>query len=110
MIPGEFEYHAATSVDEAVALLDRLGEGAKVLAGGHSLIPAMRFRLAAPEHLVDINGITDLSYVREEGGHLLIGAMTRESEVELSEVVVARYHLLAAAPRVIAAGATVGGI
>ena len=102
MIPGEFEYHAATSVDEAVALLESLGEGAKVLAGGHSLIPAMRFRLAMPEHLVDINGITELSYVREEGGHLLIGAMTRESEVELSEVVAERYQLLADATRVIA--------
>jgi carbon-monoxide dehydrogenase medium subunit len=102
VIPGEFEYHAPTSVAEAVGLLERLGEDAKILAGGHSLVPAMRFRLAAPEALVDINGIVELAYVREEAGALAIGAMTRESELEDSELVTSRYPMLADAGRVIA--------
>ncbi len=102
MIPGEFEYHAPSSVDEAVALLDRLGDDAKVLAGGHSLVPAMRFRLAQPRFLVDINRIDGLSYIREEGDTLVIGALTRESELEHSALIVDRYPLLADAGRVIA--------
>lgn len=102
MIPGEFEYHAPSSVDEALSLLASLGEDAKVLAGGHSLIPAMRFRLAQPAHLIDINRIGDLAYIREEGGHLAIGAMTRESALEHSSVVQERYPLLADAGHVIA--------
>lgn len=114
MIPGEFEYHSPSSVDEAVALLERLGGDAKVLAGGHSLVPAMRFRLALPEHLVDINRIADLSYIREADGVLAIGALTRESELEHSALVAERYPLLADAGRVIADPlvrnrATVGG-
>jgi len=102
VIPGEFEYHAPSTLDDAVALLDSLGDDAKVLAGGHSLVPAMRFRLAQPQHLVDINRIAGLSYVREEGDHLLIGALTRESELEHSALVAERYPLLADAGRVIA--------
>ena len=102
MIPGKFEYHAPGSVDEALSLLERLGEDAKVLAGGHSLIPAMRFRLAQPQYLVDLNRIDGLAYVREEDGHLRIGAMTRESALEHSDLVRARYPLLADAGRVIA--------
>lgn len=102
MIPGDFEYHAPASVEEAVSLLERLGEEAKVLAGGHSLVPAMRFRLAQPQHLVDINRIGALSYIREEGGFLRIGALTRESELEHSALVRERYPLLAEAGRVIA--------
>lgn len=114
MIPGEFEYHAPSSVDEAVALLDRLGDDAKVLAGGHSLVPAMRFRLAQPQYLVDINRIDGLAYVREDGGALVIGALTRESELEHSAMVAERYPLLADASKVIADPlvrnrATVGG-
>jgi len=114
LIPGEFEYHAPSSVDEAVALLERLGEDAKVLAGGHSLVPAMRFRLALPQHLVDINRIDGLGHIREEGGSLAIGALTREAEVERAPVVQERYPLLADAARVIADPlvrnrATVGG-
>jgi len=102
VIPGEFEYHAPSSLDEAVALLERLGDDAKVLAGGHSLVPAMRFRLALPEHLVDLNRIDGLAYVREEDGHLAIGAMTRESEIEQSSLLAERYPLLTDAGRVIA--------
>jgi carbon-monoxide dehydrogenase medium subunit len=102
VIPGEFEYHAPTSVAEAVGLLDRLGEDAKILAGGHSLIPAMRFRLAAPEALIDLNGIAELSYIRDEGGHLAVGAMTREAELEHSSIVLRRFPMLADAGRLIA--------
>jgi len=114
VIPGEFEYHAPSSVDEAVALLSRLGEEAKVLAGGHSLVPAMRFRLAQPQYLVDINRIGGLAYIREEGGSLAVGALTRESELEHSPLVTRRYPMLADAGRVIADPlvrnrATVGG-
>ena len=114
MIPGAFEYHAPSSVDEAVALLDRLGDDAKVLAGGHSLVPAMRFRLAQPHYLVDINRIEGLSFIREDAEGLVIGALTRESDLEHSPLVTERYPLLADAGRVIADPlvrnrATVGG-
>ncbi len=113
MIPGQFDYHAPTSLDEAVALLGQHG-GAKILAGGQSLIPAMRFRLALPEVLIDINGLADLDYIREAVGHLAIGGLTRESALEESAAVQSRYPLLADTARVIADPlvrnlATVGG-
>lgn len=101
MIPGRFDYHAPTTVDEALGLLGEL-DGAKPLAGGHSLVPAMRLRLANPEILVDLNGIAELSYIREEGGELRIGAMTRESEIERSPLVEGRFAMLADASRVVA--------
>ena len=114
MIPGAFDYHSPTTLAEAIALLDRHGDDAKVLAGGQSLIPAMRFRLAAPETLIDLGRLADLDYVREEGGRLLIGALTRESALETSELVQTRYPLLADATAAIADPlvrnlATVGG-
>lgn len=114
MIPGEFDYHAPTSLGEAIALLNQLGDEAKILAGGQSLIPAMRFRLASPANLIDINRIEGLDYVREQGGHLAIGALTRESALEESSTVQERYPLLADTARVIADPlvrnlATVGG-
>ena len=114
MIPAPFDYHAPKTLDEAIALLGRLGDTAKILAGGQSLIPAMRFRLAAPEVLVDIGRIRDLSYVEERGGHLAIGAMTREHALEASPVVAASYPLLLDTAKVIADPlvrnkATVGG-
>jgi carbon-monoxide dehydrogenase medium subunit len=114
MIPSSFDYHAPRSVDEALALLARLGDGAKILAGGQSLIPAMRFRLAAPETLIDINKIEGLAYVEERGDHLAIGAMTRESALEDSAVVAARYPLLhdtavVIADPIVRNQATVGG-
>jgi carbon-monoxide dehydrogenase medium subunit len=102
VIPAEFDYHAPATIDEALALLGRLGGDAKILAGGHSLVPAMRFRLAQPAALVDINRIPGLSYVREEGGFLRIGALTRESELEHSPIVMSRYGALADAGRLIA--------
>ncbi len=73
MIPGQFSYHAPASIPEAVILLSRYGDDAKILSGGQSLIPLMRFRLAQPGHIIDINGIHGLSYVREENGTLHIG-------------------------------------
>ena len=102
MIPGEFDYQTPSTVDEAIALLSRLGGEGKILAGGHSLVPAMRFRLAQPGTLIDINRIPGLAHIREEGGHLAIGALTRESALEHSPLVQSRYGLLADAGHVIA--------
>jgi carbon-monoxide dehydrogenase medium subunit len=114
MIPGAFDYHAPQTVDEAIALLVQHGDDAKILAGGQSLIPAMRFRLASPTLLIDINKLTDLEYLREENGHLAIGALTREMMLEDSTLLRQTYPLLADAARVIADPlvrnrATVGG-
>lgn len=114
MIPGAFDYHSPSSLDEALTLLAQHGDRAKILAGGQSLIPAMRFRLALPENLIDINGLTDLAYIREENGHLAIGGLTRETDLEESAVVQDKYSLLADTAEVIADPlvrnlATVGG-
>ena len=114
MIPAAFEYHAPSTVGEATALLARLGEDAKILSGGQSLIPLMKLRLANPLHLVDINGIAGLAYIREADGVLRIGGLTRESELEESELVRTRYPLLHDTSMVIADPvvrnlATVGG-
>jgi len=102
MIPGSFDYHAPTTVEEAVELLTRHGAGAKLLAGGHSLIPAMRFRLAQPEVLIDLNRIPGLDALREADGHLVIGALTREVAIEDSALVRTRYPLLADTSAVVA--------
>lgn len=114
MIPGKFDYLAPATLDEAVSMLTEHGFDAKILAGGQSLIPAMRFRLAAPEILIDINRIDGLSYIKEENGHLLLGAMTRESDIDESDLIKQKYPLLADTARVIADplvrnSATVGG-
>ena len=114
MIPAAFEYHAASTIDEATALLSKLGENAKVLSGGQSLIPLMKLRLANPAHLIDINAIPGLSGIREADGFLRIGALTRESDLEESEIVRTRYPLLHDTSKVIADPivrnlATVGG-
>lgn len=114
MIPGKFEYFAPTTLPEAVTLLSEKGYGAKILAGGQSLIPAMRFRLAQPEVLIDINRINGLSYIKEENGHLVIGAMTREAELDANPLIHQKYSLLADTAKVIADPlvrnmATVGG-
>src|SRR5881409_1181294 len=102
MIPAAFEYHTPSTIGEATALLAKLGDDAKVLSGGQSLIPLMKLRLASPAHLVDINGIPGLSGIREADGFLRIGALTRESELEESEVVRSRYPLLHDTSKVIA--------
>ena len=114
MIPAAFEYHAPSTIGEATALLAKLGDDAKVLSGGQSLIPLMKLRLSSPAHLVDINGIPGLTGIRESDGVLRIGALTRESELEESEVVRSRYPLLHDTSKVIADPlvrnlATVGG-
>ena len=93
MIPGAFDYHSPASLDEAIALL-KSNSDAKILAGGQSLIPAMRFRLAVPTVLIDINKLDDLRYVEERGDHLAIGAMTREHALEDASVVKSSYPLL----------------
>jgi aerobic carbon-monoxide dehydrogenase medium subunit len=102
MIPAAFEYHAPRSLAEATALLARLGDDAKILSGGQSLIPLMKLRLASPPHVVDINGIPGLAYVSEADGHLRIGALTRESDLEDSDLIRTRYPLLHDTSRVIA--------
>jgi carbon-monoxide dehydrogenase medium subunit len=114
MIPAAFDYHAPASVTEAIALLSRFGESAKVISGGQSLLPLLKLRLGAAEHLVDIGRIPGLEYLREEGGFLLIGGRTRESVLERSEIVQARFPILLDTARVIADPlvrnrATVGG-
>jgi len=97
MYPVPFEYHRAGSVDEAVALLGRFGESARLLAGGHSLLPLMKLRLAEPRHLVDIRRIPGLSGVREEGGALVIGAATPHQVLERSPLVRERLPMLSEA-------------
>jgi len=81
MFPAQFDYQRAKSVDDALETLARYGDDARILAGGQSLIPAMRFRLARPAVLVDINSIADLAYLRETNGHLAVGAGTRDFAV-----------------------------
>lgn len=102
MIPAAFDYHAPTSLGEATALLARLGPDAKLLSGGQSLIPMMKLRLATPRHVVDINRIPGLGYVRETDGVLAIGALARESDLESSDAVRSRYPILAETCRVVA--------
>ncbi len=114
MIPPAFDYHAPASLPEAIALLSRFGDSAKVLSGGQSLLPLLKLRLGSAEHLVDIGRIPGLEYVREEGGFLRIGGRTRESVLERSDVIRERYPILLDTARVIADPlvrnrATVGG-
>ena len=100
--PASFEYERATSVDGAIEALQRLGSGARIIAGGHSLLPMMKLRLANPEHLIDINDLHELSYIREEGGELRIGALTRHVELLKSELLAERYPAFRDAEQVIA--------
>ena len=114
MIPGTFDYLVARNVDEAVALLDRHGGDAKILAGGQSLIPLMRFRIAGPSVLIDINRIDSLEYIQETDGVLHIGALTREAELDYSPMIRERYPMLLdtssmVADPVVRNWATVGG-
>ena len=102
MIPPRFEYHAPKTVGEAVALLGQLGPDAKLLAGGHSLLPMMKLRFAQPEHLIDINRIPELRGIREEGGTVVIGAMTVENDLINSPVLQAKVPLLCEAAKLIA--------
>jgi carbon-monoxide dehydrogenase medium subunit len=94
MIPAKFDYERATSVDEALAALAQHGDEAKLLAGGHSLLPLMKLRLATPAVLVDIGRLSELSYIREEGDEIAIGALTRHRDVETSTVLATHAPLL----------------
>lgn len=114
MIPGKFKYLVPSTLSEASQMLDEYGDDAKILAGGQSLIPAMRFRLAVPEVLIDIGRIEGLSYIKETDGYLAIGAMTTEADLDESGLVAENYALLADTARVIADplvrnAATIGG-
>ncbi len=100
--PAPFEYERATSVDGAIEALGRLGSEARVIAGGHSLLPMMKLRLANPEHLIDINDLDELSYIREEGQELRIGALTRHVELLKSELLAERFPAFRDAEQVIA--------
>ena len=95
MIPAAFDYVRASSAEEAIALLGQHGDEAKLLAGGHSLVPLMKLRLAQPSVLVDIGRVNDLSYVRDAGDHIAIGALTRHMDVENSPVLAEHVPLLA---------------
>ncbi len=90
MIPPKFDYTRAASAQEAIAALTEHGEDAKLLAGGHSLIPLLKLRLAQPSVLIDIGRLTDLSYIRDDGDTIAIGALTRHRDVERSELLAAR--------------------
>jgi len=94
MYPAQFEYFRPTTIDEAVKLLAQHGDDAKLLAGGHSLIPAMKLRLAQPRAVVDLGRIANLSYIREAGGRFAIGAMTTHADIQASSVLRARCPLL----------------
>ncbi|MDY7106893.1 MAG: xanthine dehydrogenase family protein subunit M [Actinomycetota bacterium] len=100
--PAPFEYARATSVDHAITLLDQLGPEARIIAGGHSLLPMMRLRLALPEHLIDIGELTDLAYIRVEGAELRIGAMTTHAALLDSAVAGEHFAILHDAERVVA--------
>ncbi len=102
MIPSSFEYHAPGTVAEAVALLKTHGDEAKILSGGHSLIPLMKLRFASPAVIIDINGIPDLDYIKEEGGVLKIGALAREASRESSPIAQQKFPLIADVVKVIA--------
>jgi len=95
MIPAAFDYFRPTSVDEALALLEQYKSDAKLLAGGHSLIPLMKLRLAQPRYVIDLGRLRELEYVRESGDHVLIGAMTRHVSIETSDLLQHRCPLLA---------------
>jgi len=97
MIPAQFEYHRPTSVADAIGLLAQHGDEARVVAGGHSLIPMMKLRMAQPEHLVDLQDISELKYVLEDGNDIVIGAMTTQAEIIASDLLARKCPILAEA-------------
>jgi aerobic carbon-monoxide dehydrogenase medium subunit len=101
-VPAPFDYERATSVDQAIGLLERLGSSARLIAGGHSLLPMMKLRLAAPEHLVDINDLHELAYIGEKGGEVAIGALTRHVELLKSDLLAEHFPIFRDAEQVIA--------
>jgi carbon-monoxide dehydrogenase medium subunit len=101
-VPAPFEYERARSVDDAIALLERYGSEARLLAGGHSLLPMMKLRLARPEALIDINDLTDMDYIKVDGDEIVLGALTRHARVLDSSLLAEHYRIFAEAERVIA--------
>jgi len=95
MIPAAFDYRRASSVEDALGLLSAFGEDAKLIAGGHSLLPLMKFRLATPSVLVDLGRVRELSYVRDAGDHIAIGALTRHLDVSTSDVLRSQVPIVA---------------
>ena len=93
-IPAAFDYHVARTVDDAIALLEQYGDEAKLLAGGHSLLPTMKLRMAQPGHLIDLGRIDGLSSIREENGYVAVGALTTYSKIERSDVLRRHFALL----------------
>ncbi|MEL7531567.1 MAG: xanthine dehydrogenase family protein subunit M [Bacteroidota bacterium] len=102
MIPQTFEYASPSTLSEAIELLVKHGDEAKILSGGHSLLPMMKLRLAEPEMIIDINNIPDMSYIRESDGYLRLGALTREVDLEDSELLRSRYPIFADVTKLIA--------
>ncbi len=102
MIPGAFEYHKPANIEDAIGLLSRFGDDARLLAGGHSLIPMMKLRLATPEQLIDLQAVEGLSGISEQGEVLEIGAMTTQAELIVSETATRRCPLLKETAAVIA--------
>jgi carbon-monoxide dehydrogenase medium subunit len=100
--PAPFEYERATSIEGVIASLERLGPDARIIAGGHSLLPMMKLRLASPEHHIDINDLGELAYIREHDGEIRIGALTRHVDLLRSELLAQRFALFADAEAVIA--------
>jgi carbon-monoxide dehydrogenase medium subunit len=100
--PAAFEYERATSVEGAIASLNRLGPEARIIAGGHSLLPMMKLRLANPEHLIDINDLSELAYISEDGDEIRIGALTRHVDLLKSDILARHYPLFHDAETVIA--------
>jgi aerobic carbon-monoxide dehydrogenase medium subunit len=94
MIPQSFEYFRPGTLAEAIALLQEHGDGAKILSGGQSLIPMMKVRLARPEFIIDINRLADLQYIKEEGGYLKIGGLTREADLDSSSLIRSKYPII----------------
>lgn len=114
MIPNKFEYLSPKTIEEALSMLQQYGEEAKILSGGHSLIPMMKLRFATPEYLIDINEIPGLDYIKEENGFLKIGALTREVALEESDLIRTKYPILLDTAKMIADPqvrnlATIGG-
>lgn len=102
MIPSNFTYHKASSLQDAFALSEEFGDEAKYMSGGHSLLPMMKLRFATPEHIIDISKIEGLSYIKEEGDMLKIGAMTTQTELERSKLLQESYPIFTDAAKLIA--------
>ena len=102
MIPASFAYHRPSSIKEAVTLLGSLGDDVRTIAGGHSLIPMMKLRLASPAHLIDLAGIAGLKGIREDGDDIIIGAMTTQHEVIASDLLAKKIPILSETSAVIA--------